>query len=135
MNNHKQLFCDMSEDFSVMPEYLIESYHKNNRSLILKQGDIPIGILIMDDIYYKEINEFVHFIKYLWIHRQYRGKHYGSKIIHNIKNLEHIMANYLTSIILNVEKDNDVIHFYNKLGFVKINDNDNYDVLLLQADI
>lgn len=135
MNNYMQLFRDMAEDFDITLEYLIKLYRKNNISLILKQCGIPIGILIMDDIYYEKINEFVHFIKYIWISKQYRRKHYGSKTISNIKNLKHIMTNCLASIVLNVEKDNDVIHFYNRLGFTKIDDNDVYDVLLLQVDI
>lgn len=131
MNNYTQLFHVMAGNFNTTSEYLMRLYRENNRSLILKQASIPIGILIMDDIYYEKINEFVHFIKYIWISEQYRRKQYGSKIICNIKNLKHIMTNCLTSIVLNVEKSDDVIHFYSKLGFTKIDDNDNYNVLIL----
>lgn len=138
MDKYKYLFEKAINDFfghennifisasTVNINYLLDQYNVSNRSMILKQNNMPIGFLIMDDIYYHRINEFVHFVKYLWIDDKYRHKHFGSNVLNNITNLKHLYTNSTAAIILNVEKNSNTNDFYIKNNFIKIYETEMY---------
>jgi hypothetical protein len=130
MEQNDDLFIEMANDFQVDANYLINLYNTNNYSMILKHNNTPIGILIMEDIYYEKISNFCRFIRYIWIKKIYRGNHFGSKTIINLIKLPHLINNSLTDIVLNVAKNNTVNNFYNKLGFTHFLDNEDHDVLI-----
>jgi len=130
MYEYKDFFDEMAFDFKISPDFLIKEFDKSNRSMILRQNNVPIGILIMDDNYYEKLNEFVHFIKFLWIQVRYRGNHVGSKVVNNIMLLNNLITKNRSCIVLNVEKNYNVINFYKKLNFEQIDDNGNYIVLI-----
>lgn len=131
-----------TQDFGIELTYLIEQYENSNSSIILKKDNNAIGFIIMDDIYYGRLKEFVHFLKYLWIAPQYRKNQYGSKVLKNISQLRHKLTNVKTKIILNIEKTNnklfnvnelhkanDLQYFYEKNGFIKIDETETHMML------
>lgn len=125
------LLNQMADDFNVNYDYMLHEYNHNNMSMILKKNNIMIGILIMDDAYYEKINDFIHFIKFLWIKKEFRHLKLGSQLITNITKLNHLISNNISSIILNVEKNDPVIDFYYKNGFKDFLDNGDYKVIIL----
>lgn len=69
-------------------EATIENENKDNYNFyIIKDGDIPIGFIMIWDFYnsskYAESKDFV-FIEYLAIDKKLRGKNYGSKVLNKI---------------------------------------------------
>lgn len=121
MNNYIYLLEQATKDFGIDITYLQQQYENSNSSIILKKDDNAIGFIIMDDIYYGRIKEFVHFLKYLWIAPEYRKNQYGSKVLNNISQLHHKFINIKTKIILNIDKTySELLSFYEKNGFTKI---------------
>lgn len=116
---NETLFDYMSDDFNVPTTELIKEFRTSSYPMFLKKNGETIGILIMDDRYSPDTQSYYHFIKYLWIEKEFRRQRIGSQVLTNIKNLPHKLTNAPCDIILGVQTNmSHVIPFYLQNGFI-----------------